>query len=76
VTAEHVHTFDEYFVVVEGSCILMLDGHEVCLKAGQEHFIPRGRKISGSVTAGTRTIHVFGGHRAERCASTIGLKQC
>jgi ethanolamine utilization protein EutQ (cupin superfamily) len=70
-TAEHVHAFDEYFVVVEGAYTLILDGHEVCVKAGQECFIPRGTKIAGKVTAGTRTIHVFGGHRAERCAITI-----
>ena len=70
-TAEHVHAFDEYFVVVEGSYTLILDGHEVCVNAGQEYFIPRGTKIAGRVTAGTRTIHVFGGRRAERCAVTI-----
>jgi len=65
-TAEHVHAFDEYFIVVEGSYCLILDGKEVHVEAGQEYFIPRGTKISGKVTAGTRTIHLFGGHRAER----------
>jgi ethanolamine utilization protein EutQ (cupin superfamily) len=66
-TAEHVHAFDEYFVVVEGSYTLLHDGREVCVKAGQEYFIPRDTRIAGRVAAGTRTIHVFGGHRAERC---------
>lgn len=70
-TAEHVHAFDEYFVVVEGSYTLILDGHEVCVKAGQEYFIPRGTRIAGRATAGTRTIHVFGGHRADRCRVAI-----
>ena len=70
-TAEHVHAFDEYFVVVEGLYTLILDGHEVSVNAGQEYFIPRGTKIAGRVIAGTRTIHVFGGRRAERCAVTF-----
>jgi hypothetical protein len=34
--------------------------------AGQEYFIPKGTKIAGRLTAGTRTIHAFGGTRAER----------
>jgi quercetin dioxygenase-like cupin family protein len=67
-TEEHVHEFDEYFLVVEGSYTLNLDGKEIQLGAGQECVIPRGTKISGSVLAGTRTIHVFGGHRAARRA--------
>ncbi len=66
-TAEHIHAFDEYFIVVEGCYVLYLDGEEVRVGAGQEHFIPKGTRISGRVTAGTRTIHVFGGHRANRC---------
>jgi ethanolamine utilization protein EutQ (cupin superfamily) len=68
-TVEHVHAFDEYFIVVEGSYIIVLDGEEVRLDAGQEYFIPRGTRIAGRVTAGTRTIHMFGGHRAERHAA-------
>jgi hypothetical protein len=41
-----------------------LDG--VRVEAGQEHFIPKGTRISGKVTAGTRTVHAFGGRRAAR----------
>ena len=66
VTAEHVHAFDEWFLVIEGSYILTLNGKEVHVGAGQEYFIPRGTRIAGCVTAGTRTIHAFGGRRAER----------
>jgi quercetin dioxygenase-like cupin family protein len=66
VTAEHVHAFDEWFIVVEGSYILTLDGREHEVRAGQECFIAKGTKIAGRVTAGTRTIHAFGGRRAER----------
>jgi mannose-6-phosphate isomerase-like protein (cupin superfamily) len=65
-TAEHVHAFDEYFIVVEGCYTMTLEGRDVHLTAGQEYFIPKGTKVAGRVTAGTRTIHVFGGHRADR----------
>ncbi|HEY5146789.1 MAG TPA: cupin domain-containing protein [Polyangiaceae bacterium] len=66
VTAEHVHEFDEWFLVVEGSYTLTLDGREVRVGAGQEYVIPKGTRIAGRVTAGTRTVHAFGGRRAER----------
>jgi hypothetical protein len=46
--------------------LLIIDGKEVRVDAGQEYFIPRGTPIAGRVTAGTRTIHVFGGPRARR----------
>jgi quercetin dioxygenase-like cupin family protein len=65
-TAEHVHPFDEYFVVLEGSYVVTLNGKEVCFSAGQECFIPRGTRIAGKAIAGTRTIHAFGGARAKR----------
>jgi ethanolamine utilization protein EutQ (cupin superfamily) len=70
VTAEHVHAFDEYGIVVEGRYVLMIDGQEVQVDAGQEYFIPKGTLIAGRVTAGTRTIHAFGGRRAERQKDT------
>jgi mannose-6-phosphate isomerase-like protein (cupin superfamily) len=69
VTDEHVHAFDEWFVVVEGSYVVTLDGREVRLGAGQELFIPKGTRIAGRVTAGTRTIHAFGGRRAGRASA-------
>ena len=62
-TAEHVHAFDEYFVVIEGRCTVTVNGESIHLHAGQEYFIPRGTRMSGSVAAGTRTIHMFGGTR-------------
>jgi Cupin domain len=69
VTAEHVHEFDEWLLVVEGSYVLTLNGKEVRVRVGQEYFIPKGTTIAGRVTAGTRTIHAFGGRRAERAPS-------
>jgi mannose-6-phosphate isomerase-like protein (cupin superfamily) len=62
----HVHDYDEYMIVVQGCYTLIIDGERVPLKAGQEYFIPRGVLHSGEVLAETRTIHAFGGHRAER----------
>ncbi len=70
-TAEHVHAFDEYVLVVEGTYRMLLDGNEVRLDAGQEYHIPRGTRIAGHVTAGTRTIHAFGGERAKREGAPI-----
>jgi quercetin dioxygenase-like cupin family protein len=72
-TAEHVHPFDEWFLVISGSYVLTLEGREVQVNAGQEYFIPKGTKIAGRVTAGTRTVHAFGGRRAERAAQTRQL---
>lgn len=66
VTTEHVHEFDEWFIVVEGLYTLTLDGRQVHVGPGQECFIPKGTRISGRVTAGTRTVHAFGGRRAKR----------
>jgi mannose-6-phosphate isomerase-like protein (cupin superfamily) len=65
-SAAHVHDFDEYMIVVQGCYTLIIDGERIPVKAGQEHFIPRGVPHSGEVLAGTRTIHAFGGHRANR----------
>jgi quercetin dioxygenase-like cupin family protein len=63
---EHTHDYDEYFVVVEGVYTLIVDGQRIPVRAGQEYFIPRGVSHAGEFTAGTRTIHCFGGKRAVR----------
>ena len=65
-SAEHVHDYDEYMLVVEGCYTLLMDGRRVPVKAGEEYVIPRGVPHAGDVLAGTRTIHAFGGHRADR----------
>ena len=57
-SAEHAHEFDCYTLLIAGKCIL--------IKAGDEYLIPRGVHHGGEVMAGTRTIHVFGRHRADR----------
>ena len=68
-SAAHAHEFDEYMVVVEGCYTLLINGERVPVHAGEEYVIPRGVPHSGEVVAGTRTIHAFGGHRADRAGA-------
>jgi quercetin dioxygenase-like cupin family protein len=67
-SAAHVHDYDEYMMVVQGCYTLIVGGMRIPLEAGREHIIPRGTLHSGEVRAGTRTIHAFGGHRANRAS--------
>jgi len=69
VSNEHVHEYDEYMLVVQGCYTLVIEGKRIPVNAGEEYFIARGLAHSGEVLAGTRTIHAFGGHRADR---TVG----
>ena len=66
VSDAHVHDYDEYMLVVQGCYTLILNVERIPVKAGEEFLIPRGVEHSGEVLAGTRTIHAFGGHRADR----------
>jgi quercetin dioxygenase-like cupin family protein len=68
-SAAHVHDYDEYMIVVDGCYTLIVDGRRIPLRRGEEYFIARGTQHSGEVIAGTRTIHAFGGHRADRIGS-------
>jgi quercetin dioxygenase-like cupin family protein len=65
-SAAHTHDYDEYMIVVQGCYTLIISGERIPVRAGEEYFIARGVPHSGEVLAGTRTIHAFGGHRAER----------
>ena len=65
-SAAHVHEFDEYMIVVEGCYTLFIGEERIPIRAGEEYFISRGVRHGGEVEAGTRTIHAFGGHRANR----------
>jgi quercetin dioxygenase-like cupin family protein len=66
ISKEHVHDFDEYFVVIRGQYTLGIEGRTIKLTAGQEYYIPKGIPHDGVFIAGTRTINAFGGKRAER----------
>ena len=65
-SAGHQHDYDEYMLVVQGCYTLIIEGQRIPVRAGEEYVIPRGVWHSGEVVAGTRTIHAFGGRRAER----------
>ena len=65
-SAVHAHDYDEYMIVIQGRYTLIINGERIPVKAGQEYFIPSGVPHSGEVLAGIRTIHAFGGHRADR----------
>lgn len=63
---EHVHAFDEYFIVVQGRYTLIIGGQRFVVEKGEECFIPKDIPHAGEFTAGTRTIHCFGGRRIDR----------
>ena len=65
-SSSHVHEFDEYMIVVEGQFTLIINGRRIVLNSGDEYLIHRGVHHAAEVMAGTRTIHAFGGRRAER----------
>lgn len=76
VSKEHLHDFEEYFIVVQGEYTLGIGGKRITLKAGDEYYIPRGVPHDGAFLAGTRTINAFGGRRTERTSEegcTAGL---
>jgi quercetin dioxygenase-like cupin family protein len=66
VSSVHAHAYEEYLAVVEGCYTLWIEGRRIPLRAGEEYWIPAGLEHGGEVVAGTRTIHAFGGHRADR----------
>ena len=65
----HVHDYDEYMIVVQGCYTLIFGDKRIPVRAGEEYFIPKGTWHGGEPIAGTRTIHAFGGRRAERVQS-------
>jgi hypothetical protein len=46
-----------------------INGMDIELGAGREFVIPRGARISGRYTAGTRTLHAFAGRGLKRAES-------
>lgn len=60
---ENVHEFDEYIVCVAGEYTEIFGGEAHVLGPGDELLVPKGTPHRGSVRAGTRTIHCFGGKR-------------
>lgn len=64
VSPEDRHDFDEYMVVVKGEFRLSIKDEIHYLHSGDDFHIPAGTIHTGAFTAGTRTIHFFGGKRA------------
>ena len=65
-STEHSHEFDEYIVCVHGRYKATMNGEVFTLNPGDELLIPSGVSHGGECISGTRTIHAFGGKRAER----------
>ena len=65
-SAEHTHEYDEYMVVVQGQYTVIIGEKRFPLGVGKEFFIRKGTPHSGESLPGNRTIHAFGGKRAER----------
>ena len=61
-----MHDYDEYMLVVQGCYTLIIDGQRTALHPGDEYCIAQRVLHAGEGLAGTRTIHAFGGHRANR----------
>jgi hypothetical protein len=55
-----------FWTCYETADTLIIDGKRIPVGAGEEYVIPRGVWHGGEPLAGTRTIHAFGGRRAER----------
>jgi quercetin dioxygenase-like cupin family protein len=72
-SAEHVHAYDEYVIVVQGQYTVLLEGRRIAVNAGEEFFIPRGIPHAGKSIPGTRTINAFGGRRAVRETDSAGF---
>jgi quercetin dioxygenase-like cupin family protein len=61
----HKHDFDEYCLVVEGSCEEVVEGRATILEKGDEMVIPAGKTHWATIRAGYRAIDFFGGHRLD-----------
>jgi quercetin dioxygenase-like cupin family protein len=66
VSATHTHPFDEYMVCIQGQYVVLIGGKEVVLESGDEYHIPKDTPHACRRTAGTRTIHAFGGERIQK----------
>lgn len=64
--SQHTHTFDEYLVIIQGQCAIIVEGERTILKPGEECYIPAHIPHSTEFEAGARSIHAFGGQRAKR----------
>jgi quercetin dioxygenase-like cupin family protein len=62
----HVHDYDEYAVVVQGTCTSTIGDEKMVMGPGDECFIPAGVPHDGIYSAKYRAIDVFGAKRVSR----------
>ena len=62
----HVHDFDEYALVVSGTCVSKVGDKTVTLQPGDECYIPAGVPHDSIYSADYRAIDAFGARRVER----------
>ncbi|MCW4000422.1 MAG: cupin domain-containing protein [Candidatus Bathyarchaeota archaeon] len=62
----HSHPYDEYVVCIQGKYTLLIGNREIDLLPGDEYHIPKDTPHACKRTAGTRTIHAFGGQRIQK----------
>jgi quercetin dioxygenase-like cupin family protein len=62
----HVHDFDEYALVIQGTCISTIGGTKVMLNPGDECLIPAGVPHDGEYSVNYRAIDAFGAQRVSR----------
>jgi len=62
----HVHDFDEYAIVIQGTCVSNIGDKKVTLTAGDECFIPAGTPHDGVYSLNYRAIDAFGAKRVVR----------
>ncbi|MBN2028604.1 cupin domain-containing protein [bacterium] len=63
---EHTHEYDEYMIVVQGKYTIINGNERIEVNAGEEVIIPKTVPHAGEYIENTRTIHAFGGKRANR----------
>jgi catechol 2,3-dioxygenase-like lactoylglutathione lyase family enzyme/quercetin dioxygenase-like cupin family protein len=62
----HTHPFDEWTLIIEGEYTMCTAEGERVLRPGDEVVVPAGTTQWGRCTAGTRSVHAFGGQRVKR----------
>jgi len=60
---KHRHPFDEYMICISGQYTVFINNQTIVLNPGDELLIPANTEQWGRSTAGTRTLHFFGGKR-------------
>lgn len=63
--ARHKHNFDEYCLVIEGTCKEIIEGKTKILNKGDECVIPAGKLHWATMGPNYRALDYFGGPRCK-----------